>query len=352
MAKTVALVTYGENDSTQNILQDGNFKPLADALTGSGFIVEAIFYNNSKYEQLRTDMVKYDAVQVWVNPVSGGNDRFLLDALLSELSQKGVYVSAHPDVILKIGTKKVLYTTKDMAWGGDIELYPTTEDFEARFLASMDNASIRVLKQYRGQSGDGVFKVRLTDNGNVSVIPATSPAEERIYTKDEFYKYFNRYFENGGLFINQQWAESIINGMVRAYVTGNKVSGFGYQESVALCPLTYNEKVRTGGGRFYYSEHCGLFQDLRNILETKWIPQLQEIHSITDEMLPLLWDIDFFINDINGQCPEMKYTLCEINVSCVSPFPPSCASYMARALKAKLYCRVIRCYVDFPFDCQ
>jgi hypothetical protein len=52
--------------------------------------------------------------------------------------------------------------------------------------------------------------------------------------------------------------------------------------------------------------------------------------------MPLLWDIDLFINDVNGQCPGNKYTLCEINVSGVSPFPPSCIPYIINELKVTL----------------
>jgi hypothetical protein len=36
---------------------------------------------------------------------------------LVEIANKGCFVSTHPDVILKMGTKDVLYKTKDMDWG-------------------------------------------------------------------------------------------------------------------------------------------------------------------------------------------------------------------------------------------
>jgi hypothetical protein len=157
---------------------------------------------------------------------------------------------------------------------------------------------------------------------------------------DDFFKEFRRYFENGGMLINQQWVQGITNGMVRCYLTGIKVSGFGYQESNALCPQSDDpaSPVRPTSGRFYFSEHCGLFQDLRSIMESKWVPQLQQIHSISDQMMPLLWDVDLFINDVNGQHAEGKYTICEINVSCVSPFPPSCVHHVVGELRKRLGC--------------
>jgi hypothetical protein len=40
--------------------------------------------------------------------------------------------------------------------------------------------------------------------------------------------------------------------------------------------------------------------------------------------------------DNNSTRTEEKYTLCEMNVSGISPFPPSCAGHIAKALKDKI----------------
>ena len=53
---------------------------------------------------------------VWVNPIHEGRGRANLDALLREVAMRGTWVSAHPDVILKMGTKEVLYRTRTMPW--------------------------------------------------------------------------------------------------------------------------------------------------------------------------------------------------------------------------------------------
>jgi len=342
--KSIALILYGDSNSTRNAFTDDNFKGLAESLSDSGFNVESVLYHYSKAKQLESELQRFTAAFSWVNPkerIERGTDNLNLDDILLSISKKGVYVSTHPEIILKIGTKKVLYSTRNMDWGGDTALYADYEDFEKRFINSLDNSSVRILKQYRGESGRGIFKVHLKDfeNKTVSVVHAASSNEERLFSKDEFHYEFKQYFENDGLLVNQKWADGIVNGMVRCYLTGTKVSGFGYQESVALCPKSHNPKdlnIRPTSRRFYFSENCGLFQDLRIIMETKWIPQLQEIHSISDELLPLLWDIDLFINDVNATNTKEKYTLCEINVSCVSPFPPSCVNRIVRELKTKL----------------
>jgi len=337
-AQSIALMLYGDSHSTRNALTDEMYKGLADALIAAGCSVESVLYHDSKAEQLEVDLQRFDAVLVWVNPImEQGLDRRSLDKLLIHLSEKGVYVSTHPETILKIGTKRVLYTTRHMDWGGDTELYEEYDDFVSRFLKTLVNGKIRILKQYRGDGGKGVFKVWL-DGGSVRVVHAISGNEQRLLSKDGFHQEFKPYFDNDGLLVNQQWADGIINGMVRCYITGTKVSGFGYQESVALNPQTNDpgSPSRPVSRRYYFSEDCGLFQDLRGIMESKWIPQLQDIHAIPDAMMPMLWDIDLFINDVNATDAKRKYTICEINVSCVSPFPPSSVGHIVRALGTKL----------------
>jgi hypothetical protein len=79
-----------------------------------------------------------------------------------------------------------------------------------------------------------------------------------------------------------------------------------------------------------------MFSDLRNIMEKSWVAQLQEITGIKNEMLPIIWDADFFINEINTENTNEKYSLCEINVSCVSPFPESSIPYIAEEVKKRI----------------
>jgi hypothetical protein len=51
--------------------------------------------------------------------------------------------------------------------------------------------------------------------------------------------------------------------------------------------------------------------------------------------LPLLWDCDFLLGERATGAPE-RYVLCEINVSSVAPFPPSCTGPIVQALRRRL----------------
>jgi hypothetical protein len=72
--------------------------------------------------ELREQLLMLDGVLVWVDPISEGRNRITLDAMLRDVASKGILVSAHPDVILKMGVKQVLHRTKHLGWGTDTHL--------------------------------------------------------------------------------------------------------------------------------------------------------------------------------------------------------------------------------------
>ena len=327
---TIALMIFGEQGSLRNALIEEKYKRLAVHFSEKGFNVDSVLYHDSISDKLEKELLKYDAILVWVNPVEQGGDRKILDTLLMKLSDQGRFVSSHPDTILKIGTKEILFKVRETEFGGDTKLYDSFKDFKERFLKSL--TGIRILKQYRGNGGDGVFKIDATNikNDRIVVTHAKSGDEEKLMTVDDFFSSFKPFFNNNSILIDQEWNSNIINGMVRCYLTGSKVTGFGYQEINALYPLKKPSK------RFYFSEVCGLFQDLRNIMENNWVSQLQKITGIENERLPVIWDADFFINKINTENTNEKYSLCEINVSCVSPFPESSIPHIVEEVKNRI----------------
>ena len=59
------------------------------------------------------------AALVSVNPVDKGRSRKALDDILRKVASAGVYVSAHPDVVAKMGVKAVLHRTRTLEWESD-----------------------------------------------------------------------------------------------------------------------------------------------------------------------------------------------------------------------------------------
>ena len=81
--------------------------------------------------------------------------------MLRDVAARGPWVSAHPDVILKMGVKEVLHRTRHLGWGTDTQLYRTAGAFRDEFPSRLRSAGPRVLKQNRGNGGQGVWKVEL-----------------------------------------------------------------------------------------------------------------------------------------------------------------------------------------------
>ena len=56
-------------------------------------------------DEVREQLLAVDGVLVWVDPIHGGKTRTELEAMLRDVAAHGPWVSAHPDVILKMGVK-------------------------------------------------------------------------------------------------------------------------------------------------------------------------------------------------------------------------------------------------------
>src|SRR5215467_2784775 len=83
----------------------------------------------------------------------------MLDPLLREVAEQGVWVSAHPDVILKMATKRVLVDTAAMSWSAETHAYESLEQFGIELPERMRSRGPLVLKQHRGMGGEGVWKI-------------------------------------------------------------------------------------------------------------------------------------------------------------------------------------------------
>ena len=248
-------------------------------------------------------IMRVDAVLVWFNPDEGGRDRSMLDAMLREIAKAGVFVSAHPDVILKLGTKEVLYQTRDIGWGCDTRIYRSMEQLRAELPESLDAGAARVLKQYRGSSGNGIWKVELVHDdamalrgkSRVRARHAKRGSLDEEMPLDEFLARCAPYFAGDGRMIDQAYQPRLPEGMVRCYLVHDKVAGFGHQAVVALCPAPPGAAAGAAPSRrrVYHPASMPEFQALKRQLEQDWVPAMQKVLDIETADLPVLWDCDF-----------------------------------------------------------
>jgi hypothetical protein len=333
----IALVWRGD----PSVEPPARFNRITEALAERGAVAEGVVYDESVNDAVRERLLGVDGVQVWVNPLQDGKDRALLDPLLREVAAAGVYVSAHPDVILRMGTKQVLYETREVGWSADVELYRTEDDFRRRFPAKLAGQGPRVLKQYRGNGGQGVWKVtslegRADDAAPIEVLHAQWGSSPEQTTLGAFMDRCRVYFAGDGRLIDQSFQPRLPEGMIRCYMAGGKVAGYGHQLIKALIPPPpegpTSEAARPGP-RIMEPPQFEPFQRLRGLLEDEWVPQMQSRLGIPPGDMPALWDADFLYGPRTSDGRD-TYVLCEINISAVSPYPDSAAAPVAEALIA------------------
>jgi hypothetical protein len=238
----VAILWRGDAEARQSATpQNNRFYRIFEELAAVGIHPEPVVYDETFADEVREQLLSVDGVLVWVDPIHRGKTRGELDALLRDVAPRGAWVSAHPDVILKMGVKEVLYRTKHLGWGTDTHLYRTTAEFGATFLARLQSSGPRVIKQNRGNDGLGVWKVeqiaaRTGAADTVRILHAQRGSIPEDLPLHEFMACCEPYFAWGGCIIDQPFQPRLPDGMIRCYMGTDKVVGFGHQFIKALIP--------------------------------------------------------------------------------------------------------------------
>lgn len=310
---------------------ESRFGALFDAFAAAGVPAQPAVYHDDFAGEVAEQLRRVRLVLVWCNPIEGGRRRDRLDALLRDVAASGVQVSAHPDAILRLGTKDVLVATRDLPFGSDVHRVDSLEDL-ARVLPERLRSGARVLKQHRGHSGIGVWRVESAGGGLLTLRHAQRGSDDERVDLPGLLQRLAPYFEpaHGGHMIDQAWQPRLAEGMVRAYLVGDRVTGFGHQAVNALHPTE-----RLPGPRTYHGPDLAAFRLLRRQLESGWIDQLRTRVGLAPAALPLLWDCDFMFGDPAADGAQ-RFVLCEVNVSSVAPFPPSSVGPLVEAVQAAL----------------
>jgi hypothetical protein len=304
---------------------EARLAPVVAALNARAFAAEAVVWFDERAEEIEAGLAGAAGVLVWINPLAQGRDRTIVDATLRRLAAQGTWVSTHPDVTALMGTKEVLYTTRDLGWGADTDLYAGTAAFDARFWPRLE-AGPRVLKPLRGNDGQGVTKVTRDGDGFV----VQHAGDDRIERRDRagVAGHVGALFARGPV-IDQPFNDNAAAGMVRAYVAQNRVVGFAAQQP----RREGRDAFGMASAKAMHEATAPAFAGLRAALEQDWIPGLQRTLNLATGRLPVLWDADFLHRARTNDPARGRFVLCEINVSCVSPFPPAAPAAIAEAVE-------------------
>ena len=305
---------------------------------------EPAVFDEAFVEEVRAQLLAADGVLVWVDPIHDGKTRTELDTLLRDVaSRRRLWVSAHPDVILKMGVKEVLHRTKHLGWGAGTHLYRTAGEFGTAFPSRLRSAGPRVLKQNRGNGGQGVWKVELIsdfagDESAVRVLHAQRRSVPEDIPLAEFMTHCAAYFASDGCIVDQPFQARLPDDMIRCYMGADKVVGFGHQFIKALIPPPPEDpdsRAAQPGPRIMHGADAEPFQLLRTKMEGKWTPQMMQVLGIEAASLPVIWDADFLYGPRTA-AGEDTYVLCGINVSSVFAIPDQAPAAIAQLVLNRL----------------
>jgi hypothetical protein len=294
-----------------------------EAFAAIGVDAEAVVFSDDAIEVVRAQLLELDGVLVWVNPIEQGLDRSQLDPLLREVADAGVFVSAHPDVILRMGTKEVLVDTREMSWGTDTHIYRTWDELNTALPSRLRVGVPIVLKQHRGMGGHGVWKVELADDGSVVAQHAAGGAAPEAMSLEEFLDRCKPY----GPVVDQPYQRRLDEGMIRAYLTHDRVVGCTHQYPRGLLPPNVEPRASS---KIFEPADDPKYRVIRTRVEEEWVPEMQALLDLETRRLPVIWDADFLYGPKDDDGTD-TFVLCEINVSSTFAFPEFAMSGVARA---------------------
>jgi len=298
------------------------------AFSDLGVRAESVIYSDDSVDLVRDRLLGLDGVLVWVNPIQNGLNRSKLDALLREVADAGTWVSAHPDVILRMATKRVLMDLASMSWSTEVHLYESHDQFRAELLDRLALKGPLVLKQHRGVGGEGVWKVELDEghHGNVRVQHAFGGGDPEQLSIQAFVDRCSPYFDDGGLMVEQPFQPRLAEGMIRVYLSQDQVVGFAHQFPRGLLPPGSSPPP----GKEFEQPTARQYQPLRERMEAEWVPEMQRILKLDTQVLPVIWDADFLYGPKTAAGDD-TFALCEINASSTFAFPNFAMPVVAQA---------------------
>jgi len=340
----VAILWRGDADARRSATPQGSrLHRIFQELDALGIDAEPAVFAEEFADEVREQLLSADGVLVWVDPIHQGKTRAGRDSLLREVASRGPWISAHPDVTMKMGVKEVLYRTKHLGWGTDTHLYRTAAEFGSAFPPRLQASGPRVLKQNRGNGGQGIWKVelisdRMGEAGIVRVLHAQRGSMPEDMRFQEFMARCTPYFASGGCVVDQPFQPRLPDGMIRCYMGVDKVLGFGHQLIKALVtppPEGPDSPAAQPGPRIMHGADAEPFQRLRAKMEQEWTPQMMQILGVDAGSLPIIWDADFLYGPRSAS-GEDTYVLCEINVSSCFPIPEQAPAAIAQLAAKRL----------------
>ena len=146
-------------------------KSIIDALAEQGWSSEIIFYRDEDRGEIYRHT--FDTAGAYISRVNPGNlrDETGYFQMLRELVKQGVAGLPHPDAMINYGAKNAVEKLKGTAIvPADVRCYYDFETFKSEFPESLTHG-VRVAKQNRGSTGEGIWRVEVVDPPQMALHP-------------------------------------------------------------------------------------------------------------------------------------------------------------------------------------
>ncbi|ERI07596.1 Cj0069 family protein [Aneurinibacillus aneurinilyticus] len=293
--------------------------PMLKSLRKRGWMAEVIFYADEKKDEIFERVVQ-DA-DAYVSRINPGNlkDESAYFQLLRQLCEFGVKGMPHPDAMIGYGAKDALIKLRDTPLvPEDTFAYYDIASFKKNFPKSLKKGE-RVLKQNRGSTGEGIWRVQLASDSEEAeevslnaTLRCTEAKDNHVeeHTLETFMTFCEQYIigENGML-VDMPFLPRIKEGEIRLLML-HKTPVNVVHKKPAEGEDAFSATLFSGAKYRYDSpeEWGGL---VRSFLDS--LPVIME--RLGGYNLPLIWTADFIL-DTDEQGHDC-YILGEMNCSCV-----------------------------------
>lgn len=307
---------------------DGHRKdtmPIVNSIKDKGWDAEVIYFHPDKADEI-FDRVssEFDAYISRVNPgnIPGGEKGYF--DLLSKLSEAGLVGMSTPAEMMAYGAKDALVKLNDTDLvPSDTAAYYEVEDFHKTFPTTLSYGE-RVLKQNRGSTGSGIWRVQLADKNLAETVePGTAlPLDTKVkcteavdnHTEErelgEFMDFCDQYIEgDNGMLVDMRFMPRIVEGEIRILLVGPHPV-FVVHKKPAEGGDNFSATLFSGAKYTYdkpenWQELIDMFAEARPVIAEK----------LGGDNIPLIWTADFMLAD--AEDGGDTYVLGEINCSCV-----------------------------------
>jgi len=231
----------------------------------------------------------------------------------------------------------VLVTTAEMSWSAPAHLYSSLEQLRTELPHRLEEGPV-VLKQQRGMGGAGVWKVARRDPELLEAQHAASGSVPEALSLGDFVDRCAPYFADSGGMVEQPFQPRLAEGMIRVYLCHDEVVGFAHQYPRGLLDPDVAAGLPTA--KVFELPSVERYRALRELMESRWVAELQRIVAVDRESLPVIWDADFLLGAKTGDGGD-RYVLCEINASSTFAFPEHAMPAVAQAALERISASVL-----------